>query len=115
MKNLISKTEKSLQMYYEELLKIDFNIRKVEGLVKRANNDGHNIYYDYHEDSSEFRCRWSSDDYKKEHSDVKLFERTRLIQKYKRSYRAFTKRQSYTAECVIFVFCTEAEARTLKI
>lgn len=84
---------------------LGFEKKKAQGLVKRANNSGYDIYYAYHEDGPDtWRHGWRSSDYKTNDSDVKLFEGTDLIQKSKGG-RAFCKAYSYTAECAIFIFC----------
>ena len=97
--------KKTLNDYCNELTEISFDKRKAQGLVKRANKDGYNIYFAYHEDESNtWRNGWASSDYKENDSDVKLFEATTLIQKKKPS-ASFTRAQTYTAECAIFIFC----------
>lgn len=98
--------KKSLFSFYEELDNLGFDKRKAQGLVKRANNAGYDVYYAYHEDEADtWRNGWSSSDYKKDDDDVTLFEATELIGKKKPTFRSFTKAQTYTAECAIFIFC----------
>jgi hypothetical protein len=113
--------KKTLNAYRIELLEMSFDKRKVQGLVKRANKDGYDLYYAYHEDGQDtWKRGWSADDYKKESNDVKLFEATDLIQK-KKPTRNFTRAETYTAECTIFVFCpiqtllADPDLRELKI
>lgn len=96
---------KTLFQFWNELETISFDKKKAQGLVKRANNAGYDIYYAYHEDGeSTWRSGWSQNDYKNEDSDVKIFEATTLIGK-KKPARSFTRAQTYTAECAIFIFC----------
>ena len=100
---------KTLKTFFDELQNISFDKKKVQGLVKRANNAGYNIYYAYHEDGVDsWKNRWSEDDYKESDSDVKIFEATELIGKKKPSM-SFQKAATYTAECGIFVFCPLVE------
>lgn len=97
--------KKTLYDYRNELATFYFDKKKVQGLVKRANKDGYDIYYAYHEDGeSTWRSGWSESDYKENDNHVKLFEATNLIGK-KKPAASFTRAQTYTAECVIFVFC----------
>ena len=64
---------KTLKTFFDELQNISFDKKKVQGLVKRANNAGYNIYYAYHEDGVDsWKNRWSEDDYKESDSDVKI-------------------------------------------
>lgn len=98
--------KKSLFSFYEELDSIGFDKRRAQGLVKRANGAGYDIYYAYHEDGPDtWRNGWSSSEYKKDDEDVTLFEATNLIGKKKPTFRSFQKAQTYTAECAIFIFC----------
>jgi hypothetical protein len=98
--------KKTLNDFCNELQEISFDKRKVQGLVKRANKAGYNIYYAYHEDGADtWKYGWTESSYKENDNDVKLFKATNLIGKNKPSYRAFTKAHTYTAECAIFVFC----------
>lgn len=97
--------KKTLFEFYSELSEMNFDKRKVQGLIKRANAAGYDIYYAYHEDGVDtWRHGWKSSDYKENDSDVKLFETTTLIGKSKGGGN-FKKGQSYTAECAIFIFC----------
>lgn len=97
--------KKTLFEFYEELSSMDFDKRKVQGLVKRANTAGFNIYYAYHEDGPEtWKTRWSSDNYKNDNSDITLFTATDLIGK-SHGGGNFRKGHTYTAECAIFIFC----------
>ena len=112
---------KNLSDFKSELSQLGFDKKKVQGLVKRANNSGYDIYYTYHEDGPDtWKHGWSTSDYKKDDTDVKLFEITELIGKSKGG-GSFRKGQTYTAECAIFVFCPvktllkDAELRILKI
>lgn len=110
---------KTLKTFFDELQTISFDKKKVQGLVKRANNAGYNIYYAYHEDGESPR-RWSEGEYKECDNDVKIFEATELIGK-KKPAMSFKKAATYTAECGIFVFCplvefmADAELSILKI
>lgn len=97
--------KKTLYSFYEELKSMYFDKRKVQGLVKRANAAGYDIYYAYHEDGPDtWRHRWSVDNYRHDCEDVRLVTSTNLIGKRKPSI-SFTKAKTYTAECAIFVFC----------
>jgi hypothetical protein len=97
--------KKTLFDFYQELYDLSFDKRKAQGLVKRANSAGYDIYYAYHEDGQDTWQRgWSEDQYKEDYKDVKIFEATTLIGK-KKPTRSFTKAHTYTAECAIFIFC----------
>lgn len=101
--------KKTLSQYVYELSGLFFDKRKVQGLVKRANKDGYNIYYAYHEDGPDtWKYGWSEDNHKQDDTDIKIFEATNLMGK-KKATRAFTRAATYTAECAIFVFATLAE------
>lgn len=100
---------KTLSDFYEELSGFSFDKKKAQGLVKRANTAGYDIYYAYHEDGPDtWKRGWSRDDYKNEYNDVTIFEATNLIGKVK-GIGSFKKGSTYTAECAIFVFCPLAE------